>query len=133
MNVGFSDVAEYTVFLRDISDLHDAVWVLRIRMKGDDGVVAAVQLITDNPGAKGIAVQSDHQIQHRRPITGFDHSRIFVIAQDLFGEVEGAFVSLLKGQAGIVLELIKTDRLFLCERVVFPYIHVSVAFDQLVK
>lgn len=131
-DIQLADAAEDLVFLHDIADLHHAVDGAVVR-KGNDAVVPAVELLAHDARAERVAVEPDHQVDHRGAVVDLDGLGVVVHGRQLLGKVEGVVAALLKGEEGVVAQLLAVDLCAVGKRVVFPQKDIGLAVHQLVE
>ena len=105
----FANVRNQHILPDDVADVHVARAVHGIGAEGYRHIVVAVELFADDAGTEGVAVQADHQVQHRGAVVGLDGAGVFVGAEDFLRKIEGACIALLKGKAGIFAQFVKRD------------------------
>lgn len=106
---GFSHTVLKISFFLNVAEFHSAFTFIVVSLKWHGSIIAAVELFTDDSGAEGIAVQTDHEIQHGGSVGGVDHSRVIELGQDFLSKVGRGVRTLVKGQARIIFQLIKGD------------------------
>ena len=122
-------ITQNRVFLCDIANFHAITAVLQC----NSSIIRTVETAADDAGTEGIAIQPLHQIEHRGAVCRLNDSCVIIRAVDLLCKVEGAFIPLLKRQAGILFEFCKVNGFTLCKRMPFPQVHIYAAVHQLME
>ena len=106
-NVIGGNAAETAVLFHKIAYLHSDVAVALVLSERHGNKIFPVQLLTDNAGAEGVAVQPNHKIQLGGTVICGDSLGVFILAEYLLRKIYGALGSLLKGQPWIISQLFK--------------------------
>ena len=89
----------------DIADLY-----VIVHQQRDGHDVLSVQFLADDATADGVAVQSDQQVEQRRPVP--DNNVLFAVprTEDLLSEVKGIVLSLFIGQPRVGRQVLQGYR-----------------------
>lgn len=133
-DVQHAHTAQRLVLFDDVADFHLLVVGAGVAFQRHRDIVVAVKLRADDSRAKRVAVEPDHQVQHRGAVVGLDGARIFVGGENLLGKVERAVPALLEREAGVLVNVLQPGRsLSFCERMSLPQIGVYPTVDELVE
>lgn len=121
-NVGFGVARRRYAFSHHVTDGH---FVANVEVPRDN--VSTVELVADDAGANGVAIQTDEQVEKRRAVANLDIARAIEIdgGQGFFGKVEGVEVALFVGQVRIWFQVFQRDFFFFRKRIFRRHKHMQ--------